>query len=99
MADNTYSPETTLSQPGDKTYRLASSSDPARHIAAVTPADGTDLPGGTTRSLLIGAAGNIKVTTAGGETVTVAVPAGYNPFAVTRVWATGTTATGIVALW
>lgn len=48
----------------------------------------------------VAVAGDLKVTTAGGEDVLfVAHPAGYTPLNVKRIWATGTAATGIVALW
>lgn len=75
---------------------------PAVHAALVTPSDATDLVN-ITRYIAISAAGTIKVTTMGGETVTIpsgAFAAGQLiPLRVSRIWATGTTATGIVALW
>lgn len=65
----------------------------------VTPADGTDLAY-ISRWLIIGVAGNIKVTPPlGAAAVTIAVPAGLLPIQAARVWSTGTTATGIVALY
>ena len=68
--------------------------------AAVTPSDGTDLTN-TTRGLFIGGAGNVTVIMANGETVTFTAPVVGTilPIRVTRVKATGTTATAIVALW
>lgn len=76
---------------------------------AVTPSDGTDLPNGITRGLYCTGAGNIAVQLvrqdASGavtilSTVTLAVAAGeVLPIAVSRVLATGTTATGISALY
>lgn len=72
--------------------------DPCTHAAVVTPSDVDNL-GTIPRCLLIGAAGAIKVTTRGGEAVTLQVQAGILPLRVSRVWSTGTTATGIVALW
>jgi len=68
---------------------------------AVTPADGTDLPGGTTIGLLATGAGNINVNLEGGGTaVLTGLSAGQIlDIAVTRVLATSTTATGIVALY
>lgn len=66
--------------------------------ALVTPNDTNDLAFIAT-SLIIGTSGNIKVTTTGGDTITIpAVPVGRFDLQVTRVWATGTTASGIVAL-
>lgn len=75
--------------------------------AAVTPSNTDDIPsvsGGTSNNgcvLYIGGAGNLKVDTIGGDTVTFnSVLAGsFIPVQVTRVYATGTTATSIVALW
>lgn len=73
---------------------------PALHAAAVTPSDSTDLAT-TARGLYVGGAGNIAVTTAGGDDVTfTGVGAGtILPVRVARVKATSTTATAIVALW
>ena len=68
---------------------------------AVTPADGTDLPGGTCEALLATGAGNINVNLEGGGTATLTgLSAGQIlDIAVTRVLSTSTTATGIVALY
>lgn len=53
----------------------------------------------TQKALLIGTAGSLKVTTAGGDTVEFAqVPAGLFYLQINRVWNTGTSATGLVAL-
>lgn len=71
---------------------------PASNAAAVTTSDSTDLPTSSKR-LWVGGAGNVKVNTVGGSTVTyTAVPAGaYLNVRASRVFATGTTATNIVA--
>ncbi len=78
---------------------------PALNGAEVTPADGSDLSF-VSRALYVGGAGDLEVVMAGdhssdGATLTiVGVPAGtLLPLAVSRVKATGTTATSIVALW
>lgn len=71
---------------------------PAQFAAAVTPDNDNDLATAA-RALLIGVAGDVKVTTTGGSTVTMTVPAGILPVSVVRVFATGTDATDIVALW
>lgn len=79
----------------------------AGRAAAVTPSNTADIPsisGGTSNNgcvLYVGGAGDLTVDTIGGDTVTfVAVPAGsFIPVQVTRVYAAGTTATSIVALW
>lgn len=70
---------------------------PIRHSVAVTPADDTDL---TTpcRALLVGAAGNVKLTYVSGITDTVYLNEGvWHGMYVKRVYATDTTATGIHA--
>jgi hypothetical protein len=68
---------------------------------AVTASDGTDLPGGATIGLLATGSGNINVNLEGGGTaVLTGLSAGQIvDIAVTRVLATSTTATGIVALY
>jgi hypothetical protein len=68
--------------------------------ASVTPSDGTDLTN-VTRALFIGGAGNLVVIDQSGNTTTfTGVAAGtLLTLRVTRVKATGTTATNIVALW
>lgn len=64
---------------------------------AVTPSDSADLPF-TTRELRFAGAGNVKVTWADGSEGTHAVAAGERvEWAVTRIHATGTSATGIEA--
>lgn len=51
--------------------------------------------------LFVGGEGNIKVTTSSGSTVTFnGIAAGtFIPVSVLKVWATGTTATNVIALW
>ena len=75
-------------------------SGPARRAAAVTPSDTVDLTA-YAKALYVGAAGNVRVLTVGGEdadAVTFANhPVGWFPVQVRRVLATGTTATQIVA--
>ena len=75
----------------------------------VVPSDSVDIPslmGGEFNNgcvLYIGTAGNVKVTTAGGDEVEfIGVNAGtFLPVQVTRVWSTvtATAATNILALW
>lgn len=52
-------------------------------------------------SILVGVSGTVKVTTVGGDTVTVTgTPAGGKiPLAVRRIFTTGTSATGLVGLF
>ncbi len=79
-------------------YRSANSTAPAHGAIAVTPSDITNLV--TTRSLYVGTSGNVSVIMADGQTVTfVAVPVGMFPIQVTKVLATGTTASDILAIY
>ena len=81
----------------------------AYRAAAVTPNDNADIPSVSTEDgtgnngcvLYVGGAGNLAVTTAGGDTlIFFGLLAGtFVPVQVVRVWASDTTATNIVALW
>lgn len=84
---------------GTTAYRKADATVSAYDAAAVTPSDSADIR--TTRGLWVGGGGNVKVDMAYGTTVTFSnVPAGTPlPVQVTRVYATGTTATLIVAMY
>lgn len=72
---------------------------PFTRAVAVTTSDDTDLDDNAV-SLWIGGAGNVKVTTVEDDTVTFngCTAGSVLPVQVKRVWATGTTATNIVAL-
>lgn len=77
---------------------LSGLSDPASYVSEIAPSDSVDLDR-TTRAIAVGTAGTVRVTTTGGTTATVTVAAGVPfPIRCTRIWATGTSATGIVAL-
>lgn len=78
--------------------RETSLESPARRAEAVTPNDAADLPN-FTRALYVGVAGDVRVTTVGGDTVTLVGASGVLPVCVARVYAAGTTAASIVALW
>lgn len=72
---------------------------PPSHIFVVTPDDVSDLPVAS-RALNVAQGGTIRVTTIGGTVGTVVITAGsVFPLRVIRVWATGTTATGIIAMY
>lgn len=80
----------------------------ANRADTVTPSDTASIPNVANPdginngcALYIGGPGNIKVKTAGGDVITfVGVFAGqFFPVNVTQVFATGTTATDIIALW
>jgi hypothetical protein len=65
---------------------------------AIAPNDGANLAQ-PTRGLAVGAAGTVTVDFAdGGSNVTLTLPAGVHPLRVTKVYATGTAATGLVGL-
>lgn len=74
------------------------SMSPANSIILCTAADGTSFP--PTRGLSFVSAGDIKVDTAEGETVTIpsgSLAAGIvHPLSITRIYSTGTTASGFV---
>jgi hypothetical protein len=74
-------------------------SSPASSAGAVTASDSADNAEGSS-ALLVGTAGNAKLTFANGKTVeTFPLQAGYNPLRVKRVWSTGLTASNIWALY
>ena len=74
-------------------------SGPAAHGFAVTPSDSA-LLAETTRALYVGSAGNLVVVMASGSTITfTAIPSGtVLPVRVSKIMATGTSATDILGL-
>jgi len=73
---------------------------PAERAFAITGNDSTDLtiyP----RAIYVGGAGNVKVTTLGGDTVTFsgALAGTILPVRVVRVFSTDTTATNLLGLY
>lgn len=77
--------------------------DPVRFGAAVTPSDTVDLPNGVCVAFYPGVTGDVAVTMAdmddGTNVVLKACAVGERPYQCKRIWATGTTATNIVALY
>lgn len=72
----------------------------AAGIAAVTPNDSTDLPGGPMRGVYVGVAGDVAVIMADGSTGTFTAAAnGEHAWKVRRILTTGTTATNMLALY
>ena len=77
--------------------------------AAVVPSDTVNIPSVSSQDgrgnngcvLYVGVGGNLRVLTAGGDDVTfTGIQNGeFLPVNVVRVFATGTSATGIIALW
>jgi len=71
---------------------------PLTGLVEITPNDAVDLAT-VSRAITVAAAGTVEVTMLDGSVGSVYIAAGIPfPIRVTRVWATGTTATGIVAL-
>lgn len=71
---------------------------PPAFLDTVSPNDGQDLATAT-RAINVGNSGDVRVTTVGGDTVTIFVAAGIAfPVRAARIWATGTTASNIVAM-
>lgn len=76
------------------------SSGPAHHISDVAPSDGTDLPGGACLCLFVGGGGAVRIRAIDGSEATIhSADAQYHPVRAARILASGTTATGIVALY
>jgi hypothetical protein len=73
---------------------------PPEDGAAIAPSDAEPL-GHATRAIWVGGGGSIRLRMIGGRDVTLEnVPGGtLIPLRATRVFATGTTATGLVGLW
>lgn len=80
----------------------ASLESPASHLVLITPNNDADLTTNI-RAIAFSTAGTLKVTTFGGETVTipsgVLSPGIFHPIRIKRVHATGTTVTNIVGVW
>ncbi len=75
-----------------------SMNDPAVTVFDILPDDATDLPQVTT-ALNVASPGTVRVTTVDGSTSDLSIHPGQAfPLRATRVWLTGTTATGIRGL-
>lgn len=73
---------------------------PSARAAAITPSDTVAIPDGITRGIYVGGAGNVVALINGVAITFTAVPVGtVLPIQATRVNATGTTATALVALF
>jgi len=78
---------------------MSNYTEPARGAIAITPSDSTDLSV-IVRGLFIGGTGNLTVNMSGGSVTFYNVQQGtVLPIRVTRVFATGTTATNILGLY
>ena len=77
-------------------------SQPFNQWRPITTSDTVDLPGGLTHALWVGGAGDVAAVMQNNQVpvVLAAVPAGsWLPLAAKRINATGTTASGLVALY
>lgn len=74
---------------------------PALHAAAVTPSDANELTSYCKAFRVGTTAGNVQVTTVGGETLVVpGVQIGETiRLQCKQIWSTNTAATGITAFW
>lgn len=73
--------------------------DPGKYIS-VTPNDATNLPNGPTRGMCLAIGGDVAITYSDGDTDTLTLPAGIHPIiGVVKVAVTGTTASGISAIY
>tara|TARA_R110000851_G_scaffold36087_3_gene94442 strand:- start:846 stop:1106 length:261 start_codon:yes stop_codon:yes gene_type:complete len=78
-------------------YRAASVT-PSDTVVIPSPGGGSGVNNGCV--LYIGIEGDLKVTTAGNDDIVFKnVPVGFFPVNVLKVWATGTVASEIIALW
>lgn len=72
---------------------------PATRLVSATPSDADDLSHAS-RAINVATSGAVRVTTLGGDVETIFIAAGIAfPLRVTRIWATGTTAAGIVVMF
>jgi hypothetical protein len=73
---------------------------PILYSETVTASDSADLSPAPCRAILVDVAGDVKVSYASGKSDTLTLAAGiWHPMQVSRVWSTGTTATGLHAGW
>lgn len=82
-------------------FKNADETASAADAQVVAPNDGADLPDGPCIALYVGVGGNIRIITAMNTDVTfVGVgSSGLLPVRAKKVFATGTTATNIIALY
>ena len=75
-----------------------SMTSPPSRAMSVTPSDTTDLPF-VSRAIFVGTPGDVRVRTLDGDEVTYTNLTGTKILRAARVFATGTTATNIIAEW
>lgn len=73
---------------------------PFQNLAVANLHDTNALTNGVTRGVHVGVAGDLKVVTAGGQTVVISkAVVGWHWISVTQIFSTGTTATDITVGW
>jgi hypothetical protein len=75
---------------------------PINDVKSVTPNDAADLPDGACRAMIFTGAGNVRFMTLQGSIVTLPISSawfGVSYLRARRIYATGTTATGIFACY
>lgn len=78
---------------------MYSQRDQGKYVTAAT-SNTVDLPGGITRGICVAVAGDVKVTYNDASSETLVLPAGVHAIrGITRIWVTGTTATGISVIY
>ncbi|WP_339109820.1 hypothetical protein [Thioclava sp. GXIMD4216] len=84
----------------DDYHGITSLTGPALNGFAIAPDDDADLAQ-VTRGIYLGQGGDLRVTLAGGQTVTFTniAAGGIHGLRIRRVWASGTTATEMVGLY
>lgn len=76
----------------------ASITAPPSNALEITPSDTADLPF-VSRAIYVGAPGDLRVLTQGGQDITYKALSGTKILRVERIFATGTTATDIICEW
>lgn len=80
--------------------QTAHGAGPAAIFRPVTPDDAAPLPYGVAKALFVGEAGDLVVEDAQGNVATIVSGAAqYHPLRIAKVHASGTSASGIVALY
>ncbi len=79
-------------------YRPSSIDSPASTGEAIAPNDAANLPSSSSYIHIEGA-GTLHFEFVSGNEHTMTLAAGWHPLRIRKVFATGTTATGITGLW
>lgn len=80
--------------------RARSANGSAHTAAAIIPDDANDLQGGVARAIYVGVGGAVMIQDPSGAiTRIISASTQYHPLMVSRVLATGTTASDLIALY